>query len=93
MQRHQHALPLAALVALVLFAIATPLCAHHGWSTYDETKSIELRGIIRDSGYGNPHGSVRLQVDEGKGNTWHVILAPPSPMAGLVTCGRLIAYL
>ena len=78
MKRHQHALSLIAFAALVLFAIVTPLRAHHGWSTYDETKAVELTGIIRESGYGNPHGSVRLQVDEGKGKTWHVILAPPS---------------
>ena len=69
-----------ALVATFLLAGVTPLAAHHGWSTYDETKPIELTGIIRESGYGNPHGSVRLQVGEGKGKTWHVILAPPSRM-------------
>ena len=68
------------MIASAMFAIATPLFAHHGWSTYDETKPVELTGVIRESGYSNPHGFVRLQVDGGKGKVWHVVLAPPSRM-------------
>ena len=61
-------------------AFVRPAVAHHGWSNYDETKTLELTGVIRESSYGNPHGTVRLQVDGGKGKTWHVVLAPPSRM-------------
>lgn len=69
-----------ALVATFLFASITRLAAHHGWSSYDENKTLELTGVIRESSYGNPHGFVRLQVDGDKGKTWYAVLAPPSRM-------------
>ena len=69
-----------SLLALLAVALITPVTAHHGWSSYDESKTLELTGIIRESGYSNPHGFARLQVDGGKGKVWYVVLAPPSRM-------------
>ena len=69
-----------ALAAIIIFAAITPLAAHHGWSSYEEAKTIELTGVIEDSGYSNPHGFIRVRVDGEKGKTWLVILAPPSRM-------------
>jgi hypothetical protein len=54
--------------------------AHHGWTGYDEQKTLTLTGVIREMGYENPHGYVNLQIDDGKGKTWHAVLAPPSRM-------------
>ena len=54
--------------------------AHHGWTGYDETKTITLSGVIREASYENPHALIKLQVDEGKGKTWLAYLAPPSRM-------------
>ena len=68
------------LIAMIGIALVTPVTAHHGWSSYDEEKPVELTGIIRESGYSNPHGFARLQVDAGKGKVWYVVLAPPSRM-------------
>jgi hypothetical protein len=51
--------------------------AHHGWSGYDSSTVLKLSGTIRESGYGHPHGYIRLAVPE---KTWLVILAPPSRM-------------
>jgi hypothetical protein len=73
-------LPCSLLLAILAIALVTPAAAHHGWSTYDNTKAIELTGIIRESGYSNPHGFARLQVDGGKGKVWYVVLAPPARM-------------
>jgi hypothetical protein len=51
--------------------------AHHGWSGYDASKALELKGTIVESGYEHPHGFVRLKTAE---KTWVVVLAPPSRM-------------
>jgi hypothetical protein len=51
--------------------------AHHGWSGYDSERPMNLTGVIRESGYENPHGYIVLE--EGA-RTWHVVLAPPSRM-------------
>jgi len=56
--------------------------AHHGWSNYDQTKTLNMTGVIRESGYDNPHGYVRLQVEGEQGRVWYVVLAPPARMQG-----------
>jgi len=55
--------------------------AHHGWSHYDASKTLNFTGVIRESSYSNPHGLIRLQVDGGNGKVWLVVLAPPSRMS------------
>lgn len=75
MTRHRLAQACAA------FLIAAPLTggvlAHHGWSEYDSSKPLTLRGVIKESGYEHPHGHVHLETP---GKTWQVVLAPPSRM-------------
>ena len=51
--------------------------AHHGWSEYDVSKTLNLTGKIVESGYEHPHGHVLLETP---GKTWQVVLAPPSRM-------------
>ncbi|HEY8369335.1 MAG TPA: DUF6152 family protein [Thermodesulfobacteriota bacterium] len=67
---------LAVLAAAVLAGPAGAL-AHHGWSGYDDSRTLTLEGTIRESGYEHPHGFVRLETPE---KTWLVVLAPPSRM-------------
>jgi hypothetical protein len=57
--------------------LGSRLLAHHGWGEYDSRKPITLTGVIRESGYENPHSYVDLDVD---GKVWHAVLAPPSRM-------------
>lgn len=67
----------AVLAGALLIAGAGTLSAHHGWSNYDETRTLDLQGTIRESSYGNPHGTLRLETE---GRNWKVVLAPPSRM-------------
>jgi hypothetical protein len=53
------------------------VAAHHGWSEYDSSNTLNLSGKIVESGYEHPHGHVRLETP---GKTWTVVLAPPSRM-------------
>lgn len=69
-------LPAAFLIGLLLAGAAL---AHHGWANYDETKTLNFTGVIRESGYSNPHGFVKLEVE---GKVWYVVLAPPARMQG-----------
>jgi hypothetical protein len=64
--------------ALTILILGTGLLyAHHGWTGYDETKPLNFTGVIKDSGYENPHGFVNLEVNK---QIWHVVLAPPLRM-------------
>jgi hypothetical protein len=62
------------LVILALFSFA-PL--HHGWSSYDQTKTLNFTGKILEIGYESPHGMIKLEVKKKK---WTVVLAPPARM-------------
>lgn len=64
-----------AVVALA--AIAAPLAAHHGWSSYDETKPITLGGTFTGVTWGNPHGTATMRW---RNQEWAIVLAPTSRM-------------
>jgi Family of unknown function (DUF6152) len=69
----------AAIVLFVSVILATvgSVSSHHGWSGYDSSKALELKGTIVESAYEHPHGFVRLKSAD---KTWFVVLAPPSRM-------------
>jgi hypothetical protein len=68
-------------VAFILVAGAL-LCLsfaafHHGWSSYDQKKVLNLDGSILEYNYDNPHGMLKFKAED---KTWTVVLAPPSRM-------------
>jgi hypothetical protein len=62
---------------LATLIVGTMAFAHHGWSSYDETKPLTVDGTIKTSTYTNPHGTATFEAD---GKTWEVVLAPTSRM-------------
>lgn len=67
------------IAAVTLAATALPAAAHHGWSSYDETKPVTLTVSFTELSWGNPHGSAKMRW---KGKVWDVILAPVGRMEG-----------
>lgn len=65
---------LAAVLVCFSFSFS-PL--HHGWSSYDQKKVLNLEGEIVEYSYDNPHGMLKFKADD---KTWTVVLAPPSRM-------------
>lgn len=78
----------AVFIATGLSMAGSPLFAHHGWSGYDASRALELKGKIIESGYEHPHGFVRLETDS---KTWLVVLAPPSRMERRNLSRKLLA--
>jgi hypothetical protein len=68
---------LALVAILIHLALAAAGVAHHGWSDYDASKTLDLTGTIRESSFANPHGTLRLEVES---KVWSVVLAPPQRM-------------
>lgn len=57
----------------VLFALCVGVVsAHHGWSSFDETKPIYLEGVVKSVKWQNPHAEVMLEVNRA---------APPAALA------------
>lgn len=63
--------------AVALAAIASPLAAHHGWSSYDEARPITLAGTFTGVTWGNPHGTATMRW---RNREWAIVLAPTSRM-------------
>lgn len=51
---------------------ATPVLAHHGWSSFDESRPIYLEGTVRSVRWQNPHAELVLEVTGA---------APPATLA------------
>ena len=49
----------SALLANVSFA-------HHGWSSFDESKPIYLEGVVKSVKWQNPHAEVMLEVNRAE---------------------------
>ena len=63
--------------ALVLALQGGAVMAHHGWSSYDAEKVIDVTTELNDVRWANPHGSATISY---QGKDWHVVLAPVSRM-------------
>lgn len=65
------------MVACCAVALWSFTSFHHGWSSYDQKKVLNLNGEIIEYSYDNPHGMLKFKVED---KTWTVVLAPPSRM-------------
>jgi len=63
----------AFLIAAAASAFALPAAAHHGWGSYDSTKTVTVEAAILDVKYENPHVEIVL---ESQGKKWTMTLAP-----------------
>jgi hypothetical protein len=58
--------------ALTLLTIAIPLAAHHGTGiSYDTAKRFEVKAVITEFRYSNPHPQLFFDVTDEKGNVAH----------------------
>ena len=65
-------IPCVGMAALV-FALATPLRAHHSFGAeYDARKPVTLKGVVTKIEWTNPHSHFSLDVkdDRGRSVTW-----------------------
>lgn len=68
---------LVLAVGLAFAALPATAWAHHGWSSYDASKVLEIDVALTDLRWASPHGTAKMQY---QGKTWDVILAPVSRM-------------
>jgi len=68
---------LPGTIAVAALLAAGAAAAHHGWGSYDASKTVILEGPILQSSYEFPHGEVVIELN---GVRWTATLAPPSRM-------------
>lgn len=64
-------------IAAALVAMPTVAIAHHGWSSYDDSKPVSVTGSLQSVVWGNPHGAAKINFQN---ESWDVVLAPTSRM-------------
>lgn len=64
-------------IAMLIGMLALPAAAHHGWSSYDAEKTVEVKAPLVEVRYGNPHAEVAI---DHQGQRWQVVLAPVTRM-------------
>jgi hypothetical protein len=65
------------MLAIMVFGLAGPAAAHHGWGSYASDAPVTVAGPILTSKYENPHATITVR---GKDKEWTVTLAPTSRM-------------
>ena len=67
------------LTPLLVAALIVPTAAfaHHGWSSYDTSKPIDVSVKLQQVRWANPHGSAKAVY---KKQRWNIVLAPVSRM-------------
>ena len=63
---------LLSALAVTSALIASVAFAHHGWSSFDETKPIYLEGVVKSVKWQNPHAELMLEVNRA---------SPPAALA------------
>jgi hypothetical protein len=64
-------------IILGLAVLPAVALAHHGWSSYDASKTIQVTAPLTDVTWGNPHGSATVRYQNKQ---WAVVLAPVARM-------------
>lgn len=64
----------------VALALTGPALAHHSAAGIDRTKSVVVRGTVKEFRWANPHAWIDLDVKNDKGviETWSVEMTSPT---------------
>lgn len=72
------------LTAVVLgLAAATPALAHHSFAMFDRSRTLILKGAVKDFQWTNPHAWIQLQTaaeGDGGGKEWSIEMGSPNMM-------------
>ena len=72
----------------LLLAAPAAVFAHHGWGSYDASRTVVVQGPIETSRYTNPHASITVKAPD---KVWTVTLAPTSRMTSRGALAQMVA--
>ena len=67
-----------------LLASAQPIVAHHAGTMFDETKTAELTGTIKEFQFTNPHAWIQVMVESKPGEApkeWSIEWGSPNQLS------------
>lgn len=74
---------IAMAVACGLAVYAIPSSAHHSFAAFDTTKTVELKGVVVEFQWTNPHSWIELDVPGANGavERWSIELNSPNNLS------------
>jgi hypothetical protein len=74
---------ITAVVAALTAVTAKPALAHHSFTMFDQSKTVTLRGTVKDFRWSNPHVFIQLLVKNDRGNEeeWSIEMTSPEHLA------------
>jgi hypothetical protein len=72
-----------ASLVLAVMLTASPALAHHSFAMFDQSKTIELQGAVKDFRWTNPHVFIQLLVENESGvdEEWSIEMTSPEHLA------------
>jgi hypothetical protein len=71
---------LFTLAVASTFVIApAQVSAHHGSANYDMSKSVSVKGTVKQFAFVNPHSAIYLEAKDDKGNSEEWLVEADSP--------------
>ena len=77
-------LGVAFLLVVTVIAVSRPLFAHHSSSSYDMEHPVNMKGVVSNMEWTNPHVFIFLDVkdDNGSVEEWRVEGNSPNMLVG-----------
>jgi hypothetical protein len=71
---------LKGYTGMLMLSLPSALLAHHSPAVFDQTKEVELSGIVTEFTWSNPHSWIHLDVANAAGGveSWSVEMNPPT---------------
>jgi hypothetical protein len=71
------------LAGVWLAALAAPALAHHSFAMFDDAKTVELQGTVKEFQWTNPHSWLLVNVTDQSGKTveWGLEMSSPARLA------------
>src|SRR3954464_1095867 len=71
----------AAMLAMVSFA-SPPAGAHHSAAMFDDSRIVELKGVVKELQWTNPHVWLQVTVDDsGTRKEWSIEAGSPNTLS------------
>ena len=75
-------LALGLMAGVAFLGLVVPADAHHSGAMFDRSKTLSLKGVVKDYQFANPHSWIDLAVKDadGKTTTWAIEAQTPTYM-------------
>lgn len=70
-------------LAAAIVGVAAPASAHHSGAMFDRTKQVDLKGVIKEFQWTNPHSWIQITAPnaQGKMEEWAIECGSPNTLA------------